>query len=216
MWSCAHCRARGSRANASSCEVDAEQCRVLGVLPGWAVACARRFVLVVLLAAIPAAPAAAGSRVAFNLITQDGTAFTERDIAGRPTALFFGFTFCPDICPSTLMELTTDLKALGADGDRIRVVFVSIDPERDTPAHLKEYMSSFDERIVAVSGSAESIAAIARAYGARYRKVPTRSGYTFDHSSAVFLLDRNGDVSAILDAAEAQDQRLAKLKELLR
>ena len=186
------------------------------MLPGWAVACVRRFVLVVLLAAIPAAPAAAGSRVAFNLITQDGTTFTERDIAGRPTALFFGFTFCPDICPSTLMELTTDLKALGADGDRIRVVFVSIDPERDTQAHLKEYMSSFDQRIVAVSGSAESIAAIARAYGARYRKVPTRSGYTFDHTSAVFLLDRNGDVSAILDAAEPQDQRLAKLKELLR
>jgi protein SCO1 len=182
----------------------------------WAIECARLFAVVVLLASIPAAPAAAGSRVAFNLLTQHGTPFTERDIAGLPTALFFGFTFCPDICPSTLMELTNDLEALGADGDRIKVVFVSIDPDRDTQAHLKEYMTSFDQRIIAVSGSPESIAAIARAYGVKHRKVPTRSGYTFDHSSAVFLLDRDGDVSAILDAREPQDQRLAKLRGLIR
>jgi protein SCO1/2 len=182
----------------------------------WAIKCARLFAVVVLLASIPAAPAAAGSRVAFNLLTQHGTPFTERDIAGLPTALFFGFTLCPDICPSTLMELTNDLEALGADGDRIKVVFVSIDPDRDTQAHLKEYMSSFDQRIVAVSGSPESIAAMARAYGAKYRKVPTRSGYTFDHSSAVFLLDRDGEMSAILDAGEPQHQRLAKLRGLLR
>jgi protein SCO1/2 len=77
-------------------------------------------------------------------------------------------------------------------------------------------MTSFDQRIIAVSGSPESIAAIARVYGAKHRKVPTRSGYTFDHSSAVFLLDRDGDVSAILDAREPQDQRLAKLRELIR
>jgi protein SCO1 len=188
----------------------------LAMLLRWAVECARLLVVVVLLASIPAAPAAAGSRVAFNLLTQHGTPFTERDIAGLPTALFFGFTFCPDICPSTLMELTNDLEALAADGDRIKVVFVSIDPDRDTQARLKEYMSSFDQRIVAVSGSPESIAAIARAYGAKYRRVPTRSGYTFDHSSAVFLLDPDGEVFAILDAGEPQHQRLAKLKGLLR
>ena len=114
------------------------------------------------------------------------------------------------------MELTSDLEALGADGDRIKVVFVSIDPDRDTQAHLKEYMSSFDRRIVAVSGTPESIAAIAGAYGAKYRRVPTRSGYTFDHTSAVFLLDSGGEVSAILDAGEPQHRRLAKLRGLLR
>jgi protein SCO1 len=164
-----------------------------------AVESARRFVVVVLLASIPAPLAAADSRIAFNLLTQHGTSFTERDIAGLPTALFFGFTFCPDICPSTLMELTTDLEALGADGDRIKVVFVSIDPDRDTQAHLKEYMTSFDQRIIAVSGSPESIVAIARAYGAKHRKVPTRSGYTFDHSSAVFLLDPNWSALPVVD-----------------
>jgi protein SCO1/2 len=176
----------------------------------------RLLVAVTLVAAMAVAPASAGSRVAFNLFTQHGTAFTERDLAGLPTALFFGFTFCPDICPTTLMELTSDLEALGADGDRIKVVFVSIDPDRDTQAHLKEYMSSFDRRIVAVSGTPESIAAIAGAYGAKYRKVPTRSGYTFDHTSAVFLLDPGGEVSAVLDAGEPQHRRLAKLRGLLR
>jgi protein SCO1 len=178
--------------------------------------CVRLFVMIVVLASIGAVLAAAGSRVTFDLLTQHGAQFTERDIAGVPTALFFGFTSCPDICPTTLMELSTDLEALGADGDRIKVVFVSIDPDRDTQAHLKEYMSSFDQRIVAVSGSLESIAAMARAYGAKYRKVPTGSGYTFDHSSAVFLLDHHGEISAILDAGEPQHRRLAKLRGLLR
>jgi protein SCO1/2 len=169
-----------------------------------------------LLASIEVAPVAADARIPFNLLTQHGTPFTERDIAGVPTAIFFGFTFCPDICPSTLMELTSDLEALGADGDRIKVVFVSVDPERDTPARLEEYMSSFDARIIAVSGSPETIAAVARAYGAKIRKVPTRTGYTFDHTAAVFLLDRTGEMSAVIDAGEPQTRRLAKLKELLR
>jgi protein SCO1/2 len=186
------------------------------ILLRWAIACGRLFIPVLLLVAIAGAPAVAGSRVAFNLFTQHGAVFTERDIAGLPTALFFGFTSCPDICPTTLMDLSSDLEALGADGGRIKVVFVSIDPDRDTPARLEEYMSSFDRRFVAVSGSPESIAAMARVYGAKYRKVPTRSGYTFDHSAAVFLLDRDGEMSAILDAGEPQHQRLAKLRGLLR
>ena len=100
------------------------------------------------------------------------------------------------------MELTNDLEVLGTDGDRIKVVFVSIDPDRDTQAHLKEYMSSFDPRIVAASGSQESIAAMARAFGAKYRKVPTGSGYTFDHSSAIPLLHRDGEMSAVLDVGK--------------
>ena len=94
--------------------------------------CARAFAVIALVASIAAAPAAAGSHVSFNLLTQHCAPFTERDIAGVPTAIFFGFTSCPDICPTTLMELTSDLKALGPDADRLRVVFVSVDPERDT------------------------------------------------------------------------------------
>jgi protein SCO1/2 len=177
---------------------------------------ARRALLTGLLAALAAAPAVAEPRVAFELVTQHGSPFTERDMAGVPTAIFFGFTSCPDICPTTLMELSGDLQALGADGDRIRVVFVSIDPERDTQARLKEHMSSFDPRIVALSGPSDAIATVARAYGVRYRKVPTSSGYTLDHTAAVFLIDRHGETSAVLNAGQPQPQRLGKLRDLLR
>ena len=93
-------------------------------LLGRALEWARVFAVIALVASTPIASAAAGSRVSFNLLTQHGAPFTDRDIAGVPTAIFFGFTFCPDICPATLMELTSDLKALGADADRIKVVLV--------------------------------------------------------------------------------------------
>jgi protein SCO1 len=169
-----------------------------------------------LLVATTAAPAAGEARVSFELFTQHGSRFTERDMVGMPTALFFGFTSCPDVCPTTLMELSSDLQALAADGDRIKVVFVSIDPEHDTQVHLREYMASFDPRIVALSGSPDAIAALARAYGAKYRRVPTSSGYTFDHTAAVFLLDRHGETFAVVSTGEPQPQRLGKLKDLLR
>ena len=96
------------------------------------------------------------------------------------------------------------------------MVFVSIDPERDTQVRLREYMASFDPRIVALSGPPDAIAALARAYGAKYRRVPTSSGYTFDHTAAVFLLDRHGETSAVLGTDEPQPRRLGKLKDLLR
>ena len=135
-----------------------------------AVECARRYRRDCALVSIPA-PCAAGSRVAFNLLTQHGTSFTERDIAGLRAALFFGFTFCPDVCPSTLMELTADLEALGTDGNRIKVVSVSIDPDRDTQAHLKElHVVVADQRIVRLR--AHHIAAIARTYGVRCQPEP--------------------------------------------
>lgn len=165
---------------------------------------------------LSALPAVAGERVAFSLITQHGRPFTERDLAGVPSAIFFGFTSCPDVCPTTLMEMTRDLEALGPDGDRIRAVFISIDPETDSPARLKDYLESFDPRIVALTGPAATIAAVARAYGARYRKIPTGSGYTFDHTPAVFLIDRAGETAAVISAEEAPAQRLEKLKSLAR
>ncbi|PWT90586.1 MAG: SCO family protein [Proteobacteria bacterium] len=169
----------------------------------------------VLIALLQPFPAGAQSRVPPGLVTQHGAAFTDRNLAGAPFAIFFGFTSCPDICPTTLMDLTSDLAALGAAAEKLSVVFVSVDPERDTPERLKEYMGSFDPRIVALSGPADAIAALARAFGAKYRKVPTQSGYTIDHTAAVFLVDRDGETAAVIDAAEPQPQRLAKLRELL-
>ncbi len=154
-------------------------------------------------------------RVAFSLTTQQGTVFTDRDIDGVPLAIFFGFTNCPDVCPTTLLQMTQDLEELGPDGDRIKVVFVSVDPERDTPAKLEAYMASFDPRIVALTGAADVIAAVARASGASYRKVPTGDGYTIDHTASVFLLDRDGEYVGALTFADERAARLAKLRRLL-
>jgi protein SCO1/2 len=161
------------------------------------------------------APAASDPRVAFSLVTQHGTAFTERDIDAVPLAIFFGFTLCPDVCPTTLLQITQDLEELGPDGDKIKVVFVSVDPERDTPARLAEYMASFDPRIVAVTGAEDVIAAVARAHGASYRKVPTGDSYTIDHTASVFLLDRDGEYVGALTYAASRAARLAKLRRLL-
>jgi protein SCO1/2 len=182
--------------------------RIAALLRGLCVAAAA-------VAAVQPPPAAAQPRVPSGLITQHGVPFSDKALDGVPLAIFFGFTSCPDICPATLMELTNDLAALGAAADEISVVFVSVDPERDTPERLKEYMESFDHRIVALTGAPEAIASLARAYGAKYRKVPTSSGYTLDHTAAVFLVGRNGETIAVIDATEPQDRRLAKLKGLL-
>ena len=159
--------------------------------------------------------AAADPRVVFKLTTQNGTAFTDRDINGKPIAIFFGFTSCPDICPTTLLQMTQDLEALGSDGDRINVVFVSIDPERDTPDTLKTYMASFDPRIIAVTGPPAVIAAVARAYGASYRKVATGNSYVIDHTAAVFLLDGADEYVGALTLADSASARLEKLRRLL-
>jgi protein SCO1 len=160
-------------------------------------------------------PAASDARVAIRLTTQHGAAFTERDLDAVPVAMFFGFTNCPDVCPTTLLQVTQDLEELGADGDKIKVVFVSVDPERDTPARLAEYMASFDPRIVALTGAQDVIAAVARAYGASYRRVPTGDTYTIDHTGAVFLLDREGEYVGALTHADSRPSRQEKLRRLL-
>jgi protein SCO1/2 len=161
------------------------------------------------------APAASDARVAFRLTTQHGTAFTDRDIDGAPSAIFFGFTNCPDVCPTTLLQMTQDLEELGPDGDKIKVVFISVDPERDAPARLAAYMASFDPRIVALTGAEDVIAAVARAYGASYRKVPAGGSYTIDHTASVFLLDRAGEYVGALTHADSRSTRLEKLRRLL-
>ena len=161
------------------------------------------------------APAASDARVVFSLTTQHGAAFTDRNIDGAPVAIFFGFTHCPDVCPTTLLQMTQDLEELGSDGDKIKVLFVSVDPERDTPARLKVYMASFDPRIVALTGAEDVIAAVARAYGASYRKVPSGDSYTIDHTAAVLLLDREGEYVGALTHADSRSARLEKLRRLL-
>lgn len=152
----------------------------------------------------------------FQLVDQKKRPFTEKDLLGKPTALFFGYTFCPDVCPTTLLEASTWMKELGADADRFRFVFVSVDPERDTPDKLAEYLASFDPRFVGLSGNRAETDAILKAYRVYARKVDGQGGeYTMDHTAAVYLLDAEARFVGVINFQEPTDKAMAKIRQLL-
>jgi protein SCO1 len=126
----------------------------------------------------------------FELVDHDGIKVTDKTFADKPSVIFFSYTSCPDACPTTLSDLSTWLSA----ADKLNVLFISIDPERDTSARLKEYLSSFDPRIRGLTGTGEQIAAVAKEYRVLYYKgVPLKEGaYTMDHTTAIYLMDRAG------------------------
>ena len=126
----------------------------------------------------------------------DGHVRTLDDFKGKVTVIFFGYTQCPDVCPTTLAELAAVKKALGAEGDAVQGVFVTLDPERDTPAVLKAYVSSFDPGFVALRGDSAQTAVAAKEFKVYYEKVPGKSpgSYTLDHTAASFVLDRDAKV----------------------
>jgi protein SCO1/2 len=160
----------------------------------------------------PPVPLIGGS---FELTSQNGERLSSNDLLGRPFAVFFGYTMCPDICPTTLMELSTVVKDLGSAADEMRFLFISIDPERDTPEHLKQYLSNFDPRILGLTGTPAEIAAVAAAYRAYYTKVPTSSDYTMDHSTLMYLMDRRGKFSDLIKYQEAHDSQVQKFRQLV-
>jgi len=130
----------------------------------------------------------------FAMTDQDGKRVTEKDFLGRYMLVFFGFTYCPDICPTELQVMTAALDRLGGKGERIQPVFVSIDPERDTPENVKAYVANFGPRLVGLTGSAEDVAAMAKAYRVYYQKVKGASpaDYTMDHSAIIYLMAPDG------------------------
>jgi len=152
----------------------------------------------------------------FTLTTHTGERLSAKDLKGKPFAIFFGFTFCPEVCPTTLLELTQAIEQLGAEADKMRFLFVSVDHERDTPDHLKTYISNFDKRIVGLTGTAEEIAAIAKAYRVYFKKVPTEGSYTIDHTATTYLMGRKGQMVSTLAYQEKPETRLAKLRGLIR
>ena len=165
------------------------------------------------------APVDAGPAVyatPFTLIDQDGNEVTEADFLGKPSAWFYGFTHCPDVCPTTLSEMSALLEALGPDADRLQAVFVSIDPERDDVATIKDYVEYFDDRIVGLTGSLENVSAMAKARYIFFEKVPLDGGdYTMEHSASVHLADAGGSFFGTLDSEEPFDTRLQKLRRLI-
>ncbi|MCA0433007.1 MAG: SCO family protein [Proteobacteria bacterium] len=153
---------------------------------------------------------------AFSMTDHTGRAVTEKDFAGTARAMFFGFTSCPDICPTTMTRMAEFMKALGPAADRLKVILVSVDPERDTPDLLNVYVEAFDERFVGLTGTNTQLEAFAKAYKFYYKKVPTADGsYTMDHSAGVYLYDASGAFRGTLDVHEPDAVALGKLRKLI-
>ena len=161
-----------------------------------------------------AAPAAIGGP--FKLTDQNGQTITDGDLKGHPFLVFFGFTNCPEVCPTALFDISEIFTALGSDADKINALFITVDPERDTPAKLKDYLSSFNPRLKGVGGDADALAAVAKAYRVYYKKVPLKDGdYTMDHTAFIYLMDRNGDYLGFFPPGTSADRMVEIIRPQL-
>jgi protein SCO1/2 len=161
-----------------------------------------------------AMPSAVGGP--FKLVDQNSNPITDQDLKGHPFLVFFGFTHCPDVCPTTLFEVSEILRALGPDAKDVRALFVTVDPERDTPKVLKDYLSSFDPRVIGVTGDPAAIAAVERSYRVYAKKVPLEGGnYTMDHTALVYLMDKDGRFVAPFSMKGTPQEAAADLKRYL-
>jgi protein SCO1 len=148
-----------------------------------------------------------------SLMDHTGRPVTSSDFLGKPSLVVFGFTSCPSICPTMLSDVANRMADIGVLADRINVVFVSVDPERDTPQILGDYLAAFDKRIVGLTGDLASIGAVANAVGAKFQKVPVEGGgYTVDHSGMAFLMDRDGRRTGLLALGPGTDEARANAK----
>lgn len=161
-----------------------------------------------------AQPAAIGGP--FQLTDQTGKAVTDKDLKGKPTLIFFGYTHCPDVCPTSLFEMSEVLRAMGKDADKVNAVFISVDPERDTPATMKDYLSSFDPHLEGLSGDPAETARVITSYRVYAKKVPTKDGdYTMDHTALIYLMDREGRFVSPFNLKRTPDEAAADLKRYL-
>jgi protein SCO1/2 len=152
----------------------------------------------------------------FTLVDDAGAPVTDKTLAGKPYVIYFGYTYCPEFCPTTLLDLSRWIKQLGADADKLNYVFVSIDPERDTPELMHMYLSSFDRHIRGFTGTPEEIAKIAREYRVYYKKIPQDGGtYAMDHSTVIYLMEADGGLDTIIAYQEDDASAVSKLKKLV-
>ena len=164
------------------------------------------------------APVALQSSVGgpFQLTDHNGKPITDQDMKGRPFLVFFGFTHCPDVCPTTLFEVSEVLRSLGNEGDGLRALFVTVDPVRDTPEKLKDYLSSFDPRLIGLTGDEAAIKAMEKAYRVYAKKVPIKDGdYSMDHTALVYLMDKQGRFVAPFKLDRKPEQAAADLRRYL-
>ena len=152
----------------------------------------------------------------FQLVDQNGKAVTDADLKGKWSLVYFGYTHCPDACPTALNDISIALSELGPKRDAVRPVFITVDPERDTPETLKAYVTSFDAPILALTGSAEQVATAAKGYRVYYAKHPEAGGdYSMDHSSVIYVMDPQGRFTASFTHESAPEQISERLKKLL-
>ena len=161
-----------------------------------------------------AQPAAIGGP--FQLTDQNGKAVTDKNLKGKPTLIFFGYTHCPDVCPTSLFEISEVLRAMGRDADKVNAIFISVDPERDTPAAMKDYLSSFDPHLEGLSGDPAEVAKVITSYRVYAKKVPAKDGdYTMDHTALIYLMDRDGRFVSPFNLKRTPEEAAADLKKYL-
>jgi protein SCO1/2 len=160
------------------------------------------------------APAAIGGP--FQLTDQGGQTVTEKSLQGKPTLIFFGFTHCPDVCPTSLFEISEVLRAMGGDADRINAYFISVDPERDTAAAMKDYLSSFDPHLKGLTGGPDAVAKVISGFRVYAKKVPLKDGdYTMDHTALIYLMDRDGKFVSPFNLKRTPEEAAKDLKRYL-
>ena len=153
---------------------------------------------------------------AFNLPATTGGTISNKDLIGKPTALFFGFTHCPEICPATLYTIAQMTDSIGEKGDDIQIVFATVDPERDTIPILQDYIGAIDEDTIGLSGTPAQMADLARGFGIYAQKIMLEDDdYTMDHTATVFLYDAEGRISGTIAWGDPADFALAKLTNLV-
>lgn len=155
----------------------------------------------------------------FELVSDKGEVVTHETINATPHLIFFGFTHCPDVCPTSLFEAAGWLKALGHDADKLTIYFVTVDPERDSKEVMGDYVSAFDPRIRGLTGTLEQIKPMLKSYAVYYKKVPDPDDpedYSMDHTATVFLMKKGGDFFGTIAYGEGRDTAVAKIKRLLK
>lgn len=156
------------------------------------------------------------SEMGWTLTNQAGATVRAQDWVGRPTMAFLGFTWCPDVCPLTLSDISGWLEELGPEGDRLNVALISVDPERDTPEVLAEYLSNFDPRIMGLTGELAQVARALEDFRAEAERIPDLDGgYTMNHTAGVFLFRADGTFGNIIDFHEDRAYAIPKIRRLL-
>lgn len=152
----------------------------------------------------------------FTLHNAAGDTVTEADIKGKPSLILFGFTFCPDVCPTSLSDMQGWIQELGPDADKLNYLFITVDPERDTPQVMADYVAAFDDHIQGLSGSRAEIDQVLDAYKVYAKKVPLDDGgYTMDHSAMIYLMDKDNHFSGTITYGEHGETAMEKIRKLI-